>query len=521
MTKQYDVVVVGGGHNGLICASYLAKAGRKVLVLEANDAVGGAAATREFAPGFSVSACAHWLMQLNPQVSKDLALASHGLEFAARDLNSIALDLDGQHVTVTGDSVEGAGISAQDQAAYAEFYALFLKFAKVLGNAFSRRPPKLVESNLTDRFTLLKLGLDMKLLGKNDMSELLRLALINMYDVMEETFENPLLKAVLSFDGVLGSHMGPRSPNTVFGYIYRRLGDVYGYNGPAVVRGGMGKVGESLANAARAAGVEVRVSSPVASINCEAGKATGVTLVDGEVINCSSVVSNADPKTTLMKLVGSRNIETGTVRRVENVRMRGNAAKLHLALDGLPQFNHLSDNNVGHRLVIAPTMNYIEKAFNHAKYKEYSLEPAMDISIPTVHDSSLAPAGKHVMSVIVQFAPSDLKGGWEDQKETFKQIVIDKIAEYAPGIKDQIIASELLTPQDLEQEFHMSGGHWHHGEISLDQIMMMRPFPGSTQYETPIDDLYLCGAGAHPGGGVMGLAGKNAAREMIKRGAGA
>ena len=518
---DYDVLLVGGGHNGLVCATYLAKAGKKVLVLEANEQLGGASATREFAPGYSVSACAHWLNQLSPRVSKDMGLDQHGLELAARDLNSIGLSLDGQHVTVTAAGVEGSTLSAEDKAAYQDFDRLTLKFSKLLAKAFAVRAPKLAESNLTDRINLMKLGLGMKMLGKEDMSELLRLALINMYDVMEENFDNEVLKGLLSFDGVLGAHMGPRSPNTVFGYLYRRIGDIHGFQGSAVVKGGMGALGLAMANAAKAAGVEIRTGSFVQKVNLTDGRATGVTLAGGEVINAPLVVSNADPKTTFEKLVGYPNVETGLVRRVSQVRMRSNVAKLHLALDGLPQFTGLDATRVGQRLVIAPSMDYIEKAFNSAKYGEYSLAPAMDISIPTVHDGSLAPEGKHVLSAIVQFAPYDLKAGWDGHKENCKQQIIKTLEAYAPGIADQISASELLTPVDLEREFHMTGGHWHHGEISLDQVMMMRPFPGATQYGTPVDGLYLCGAGAHPGGGVMGLAGRNAAREIIKRGAAA
>jgi phytoene dehydrogenase-like protein len=514
-SDTYDVIVVGGGHNGLVCSAYLAKAGRKVLVLEANEVPGGGASTREFTPGYSVSGCANWLYQLNPEVVKDLGLQ---LDYAARDLNTIGLSADGKHLTVSGDTVSGDSLSDADKAAFGAFQTKMVKFAKLLNNAFQRRAPKLVENNLHDRMTLLKLGIDMKLLGKEDMQELLRLALINMYDVMEETFDDELLKSVLALDGVMGSHMGPRSPNTVFGYIYRRLGEVYGFNGPAQVKGGMGAVGTALASAAVACGVEVRTGARVASIDLEADSATGVTLSDGTTLTATTVVSNADPKTTFEKLVGFRNIEAGTTRRVSTIRMKGNAAKLHLALDGLPEFSGLSGDQLGQRLVIAPSMKYVENAFNHAKYGEYSLAPAMDISIPTVNDSGLAPTGKHVLSATIQFAPYELKAGWEDNRGVFKQVCIDLLAEYAPNIRSLITASELLTPADLEAEYNMYGGHWHHGEISLDQIMMMRPFPGATQYATPVDNLFLCGAGAHPGGGVMGLAGRNAAKEIIKRG---
>ena len=519
LDKSYDVIVVGGGHNGLICATYLAESGRKVLVVEANQAVGGASATSEFSDQFSVSSCAHWLFQLNPDVASDMGLNKQGLEFAARDLNTIALAEDGNHLIIDGDKLEGAGISDEDRSAFVDFNKQILKFSKLLSGAFNRRAPKLVEGNLTDRITLAKLGLGMKMLGKADMSDLMRLALINIYDVMEENFDNDLLKAAISLDSLLGSHMGPRSPNTVYGYLYRRMGDIYGFNGPAVVKGGMGAVGEAMAKAARASGVDIKVGTAVSKINIDIDQVTGVTLSGGQVVNAGLVVSNADPKTTFNKLVGLTNIETGIARRVKTVRMKGDAAKLHVALDSLPNFTGLSEEQMGQRLLIAPTMNYIEKAFNHSKYGEYSAAPAMDISIPTIHDTSLAPDGKHVMSVIVQFAPYELEGGWNDEnKEAFKQLVIDRIADYAPDLKDKIVASELLTPADLEERFHIHGGHWHHGEISLDQILTMRPFPGASQYGTSVDGLFLCGAGTHPGGGVMGLAGHNAAKEIIKRG---
>ena len=516
---DYDVLIVGGGHNGLVCAAYLAGAGRKVLVLEANDAPGGCAATREFAPGFSSSTCAQWLYQLSPAVNTDLALEKHGLQWAARDLASIALDPAGRHLSVTADTVTGEGLTAADQQAYRDFQKRMLKFAKVLAAAFAARAPALVESNLRDRMTLLKLGLGLKLLGREDMRELMRVILINMYDLMQENFDDPRLQALLSLDGVLGCHMGPRSPNTVFNYLHRRVGEVFGYAGPAQVKGGMGELGNALAASAVAAGATLRLGAKVASIATEAGRAVGVSLVDGQQTSAAVVVSNADPVTTFEQLVGFRNLETGTVRRVSQIRHKSGTARLHLALNGLPNFTGLDASQLGQRLVIAPTMNYIERAFNAVKYDEYSCAPALDISIPTVNDASLAPSGSHVLSATVQFAPFAPGGGWDAHRDKFISVILDCISSYAPGLREQVVASELLTPADLQREFHMAGGHWHHGELSLDQVLMMRPFPGASQYGTPVAGLYLCGAGAHPGGGLMGLAGKNAAEEIIRRGA--
>jgi len=525
MTKSnYDVIVVGGGHNGLICATYLAQSGKKVLVLEANASSGGAAATTEFSSGYSVSSCAQWLMQFNSDVSKEINPKKHGMKILAKNLKTIALSKDGNNIVFQGKSVSGDGLSDSDKQAYQRFYKRMQKFSKLLSGVLKRRPPKIVENNLMDRLTLLKLGIDMKMLGKEDMREFIRIILMNIYDVMEENFDNEHLKGAISLDGIMGSHMGPRSPNTVFGYLYRHTGDVFGYKGPSVIKGGMGAVGDALANAAKAAGVEIRFDSKVEAITTDAGVASSVVLTGDdndnvETISAEIIVSSADPKTTFEKLVGYKNVETGVVRNVHNIRMKGNAAKLHLALDGLPAFTGVAEKDLGNRLIIAPSMNYVEKAFNHAKYGEYSNAPAMDISIPTVHDKSLAPEGKHVLSAIVQFAPYDLKQGWNDEtKESFKQLLIDCLADYAPGIKALVLESELLTPVDLESRHHITGGHWHHGELALDQVLMMRPFPGATQYGTPVDGLFLCGAGSHPGGGVMGLAGRNAAKEIIKRG---
>ena len=527
MTNGYDAIIVGAGHNGLVCATYLAKEGRKVLVVEAGDSPGGAAASREFAPGYSVSSCAHWLYQLHPQVSRDLELERHGLQWAARDIASLLLDTGGEHLSLLGSQVEGARLTGEDREAWRGFHEKTGKYAKLLGKVFESRPPKLVESNLTDRLTLLKLGLGLKLLGREDMSDLMRIILTNMYDLMEEHFESPQLKALLSFDSVLGARMGPRTPNTVFTYLHRRVGEVFGFNGVSQVAGGMGALGDAMAASARSRGVELRLGARVSTIDMINGRAAGVTLEAGEQFRAPVVVSNADPVTTFEKLVGFRNMETGMARRVSQLRCAGGAAKLHLALDGLPRFTGLDDSQLGQRLVIAPDMNYIERAFNAVKYGDYSASPALDISVSSVNDPASAPPGCHVLSAIVQFAPYEPDGGWEaasavegeTHREHFTRLILGRIEEYAPGISQQVVASQLLTPADLERDYGMKGGHWHHGELSLDQVMMMRPFPGSTQYASAVDGLFLCGAGAHPGGGLMGLAGRNAAREVIRQGA--
>lgn len=517
MTDRYDIAIIGAGHNGLVCAQRLARAGRRVLVLEAGDSPGGCASTREFAPGFTVSDAAQWLYKLHPQVEGEMALASHGLKWLVRDLDSIALSADGSHVTLSGGQV--TGVSAADQAAFAAFAARNRKFTRLLAKLFTERPPKLVEANLLDRLSLFKLGLGLKMLGRDDMREFMRIVLMNMYDLMQETLDSAQLQALLSMDAVLGARTGPRTPGTVFAYLYRQLSAEFGFGGVGLVSGGMGSLGRAMAASAAAAGAEIRLGARVAAIEMEADRVTGVRLDDGCVIAASAVVSNADPVTTFRDLVGYRRIEAGTVRRITEIRHGSGTAKLHLALNGLPAFAGLSPQQLGQRLVIAPDMDYVERAFNAVKYDDYSAEPVMDISIPSLHDPGLAPAGQHVLSAIVQYAPYMPAGGWELHHETFQERLMDLLERYAPGIRRQVVASELLTPQDLEQRFGMVGGHWHHGEMSLDQVLMNRPFPGSGQYGTPVGGLYLCGAGTHPGGGLMGLAGRNAAREILRRGA--
>lgn len=510
MTDKFDAIVIGAGHNGLVCSALLAKAGKKVLVLEANEQVGGAAVTREFADGYSVSACAHLLFQLQPKVRKDLGLTP---KLASDDMQTIALSAVGGHVRYSGGVVEG--VSDDDVASYRVFHERMSRYADLLNTYLNKTPPRLGSKNIKDLATLARLGLDIRRLGKKQMREFLRLIGINIHDEVTERFDSPLLKGALSLDAVLGSHLGPRSPNTIMTYLYRLAG---GHGRLAAPQGGMGSVSEELGHAARSAGVTIRTGMAVQRIVVRNGRVAGVETVGGERFESMTVVSNADPKRTIMDLVGARHVETGFIRRVGHIRMRGNAAKLHLALDGLPAIEGLAKKDFAERMVIAPDEHYVERAFNPAKYGESSPEPVIEMTFPSFRDESLAPTGKHVMSAIVQYAPYDLKGGWDDSaKQAFIETCIKTIAKYAPDIESRISASELLTPVDIESEFHITGGHWHHGELVLDQFMFVRPVCGSAQYRMPLDGLYLCGAGAHPGGGVSGAAGRNAAKTILSR----
>lgn len=508
MTDKYDAIVVGGGHNGLICSALLAKAGKSVLLLEANGQIGGAAITREFAEGFTVSACAHLLYQLQPSVRKDLQLKP---KLAAADMATIALAEDGNHVHIDGASVDG--VSAEDAKSYRQFQKRMARFAKLLNTYLNKMPPRLGTKNFADLATLARLGFDVRRLGKTEMQEFLRLIGMNIHDEVVERFESPLLKGALSLDAVLGTHLGPRSPNTIMTYLYRLAGD---FGRVASPTGGMGSVTEEIAHIAREAGVTIRTAMPVKRIIVDNGRVVGVETDSGKRFDSLTVVSSADPKRTLLDLLGARHMEAGFTQRVHNLRSRGNAAKLHLALDGLPTIAGLDKKDLAERLVIAPDEHYVERAFNPAKYGESSPEPVVELTIPSLRDASFAPTGKHVMSAIVQYAPYDLKGGWtEAARAEFEAATIRVIERYAPDIAQRITASELLTPLDIEQQFHITGGHWHHGELTLDQFFFVRPVCGAAQYQMPVDGLFLCGAGAHPGGGVSGAAGRNAARAIL------
>ncbi|GMG88473.1 phytoene desaturase family protein [Biformimicrobium ophioploci] len=520
MTKQYDAIVIGGGHNGLVCAAYLGKAGKKVLLLEAADEVGGMARTREFCEGYRVSAGAHILHSLSAQVVKELALLDHGLDRSGHCLETVILDEQGAHVTAGRDSASGEGLSPEEIEAYASFKKKLRSYAELMQPMMRRRPPRVAALGFRDSVALAKLGWNMRFgLGTEEMRDFLRLAGINIYDVLDEFLgEGPAsdkLKGMISLDAVMGSFTGPRSPNTVFTYLCRLMGELEGDMQLPV--GGMGAVMQALANAAQAHGVEVRTAAPVSSIRTEKGCVVGVRLASGDDIDADIVVSNADPKTTFLKLLGAPKLEAGFANRVSRIRNRGTAAKLHFALRGLPKFTGLEEGQLRNRLLVASSSDFVELAFNPVKYEEVSDSPAIELVIPSLADPSLAPEGHHVMSIALPHVPYALKGGWDaEARKAFIDSVIASVERFAPGFTELVVDSELLTPADIEAQFGATGGHWHHGELALDQMLMLRPLYGAAQYTTPLDGLFLCGAGCHPGGGVSGLPGHNAAAAVLK-----
>jgi phytoene dehydrogenase-like protein len=512
---QYDSIIIGAGHNGLICAAYLAKSGQRVLVLEASAGPGGLAANREFHPGFHASV-AHSVSHFSKKVANDLKLASHGFASASKPLATIGLSTNNEHVVLHEGLVTGAG--AEDAEAYQVHSRFMRRLADVLKPFWLKKMPRIGDTGISDLLTFGRLALNIRTLGKQDMQEFLRVATLPARDLMDENFDNEILKAMLSWDGLVGSKLAPRSPNAaVLAMLYRMAGDSQG--GHSVPVGGVAGLIDSLCKSAAASGVEIRNNAAVSRVLIDGSAdglvATGAHLDNGEKIEADRVISAADPKRTFLSLVGVENLDIGFTNRIRRLRCDGYVGKLHLALNERPQFAGLPQADG--RMIIAPDLDAIEFAFDDAKYGECSKNPVMEIVVPSMHDASLAPSGQHVLSAHVMYVPRELKGGWTDvARDDIRERSIDTIARYAPDIRDQIIHSEFLTPADLEQKYHVTGGHWHHTEFAVDQMLMMRPTYGAAQYSTPIPGLYLCSAGSHPGGDLMGAAGHNAAHEILR-----
>lgn len=517
---SFDAIVVGGGHNGLVAATILAKAGLGVLVIEADREAGGGARTHEFHPGFRVSSLAHVLNRLHPGVVRDMELEKHGLELEGRAMPSVALTETGEPVVLRGaygESVEG--VASGDASAWGALRALLMRQVGVLKPSLDRRPPDLEGMALAEKVALGGLALSLKRLGREEMRDFLRMILMNVSDVLDEHLTSDPLRGLLAFDAVLGSHLGPRSPTSLIGLYYRLAGEVGGAAGGQMLpRGGMGAVVAAMRASTEKAGATIRTGMPVARILVENGRAVGVVLADGEEIRSQTVLSAINPKTTFADLVGPRELDTGFLRRVLAIRMKGNVAKLNLALAGVPQFTGVAAGDHCGRLVIAPSSDAVETAFNPAKYGAFSPEPVMEIVLPSLSDRSLAPDGACVLSANVQFAPYALKEGWEAGRPRLEKAIMAQLERHAPGIGKSVLASELMTPANIEARYSVPGGHWHHGEMQPDQMLMSRPVFGAGGYDTPIEGLYLAGAGSHPGGGVSGVPGMNAARRVLAHG---
>ena len=509
-----DVIIIGAGHNGLVCAASLARAGMDVLVLESGDSTGGMAAPRALSNDYHFPGLAHVTYPISPTIRKDLKLDRFGY-VPGKAIDTIALDANGEHLPLRPNAISGNRLGEADIEAYPEFRRQYLAFAKSLSPLFNNKPPRLKDMGLRDTATLARLGWNIRVgLGRESMYEFLRVAAINIYDVLSETFDSEQLQGALAVDAVMGSAMGPRTPGTVLTWLQRLFGEL---NGAPSLHSGEQLV-NALTQSAENAGTVIRCNTRVRKILVEDSRAFGVELDDGELVKARVVVSNADPRTTFSSLVGAPQLDTMFANRVAQIRGSGVVGKLHLALGGLPEFTGIDPTGLTNRLLVAPSMRYIEHAFNPSKYGECPDNPVLEITLPSTHNNALAPEGHHLMSVNVAFLPYDLDGGWAEQKTTMAYKVISQLERYSPGLKSLIVDHEFLTPRDIEREFDATGGHWHHGELSIHQSFMMRPTYGAAQYDTPIDKLFLCGAGSHPGGGLTGLPGRNAAKRILELG---
>jgi phytoene dehydrogenase-like protein len=522
--ERYDSIIIGAGHNGLVTAAYLAKAGKKVLVLERRPIIGGIAATEEIYPGFKFPACAHLAGAFAEQIIGDLALRQYGLELLPLDPHVFAPQRDRSGLTIPSDpgkaAVEIGRFSKNDGKNFASFCALAKNLASFLRTLYGVALPDQGSRQNVNIRELVKVGWRFHRLGEKEMYEFLRILPMSLADLLNEWFEAEPLKAVIAGAALLGCYVGPRQQGTSFLFLHQQLGASNGaLRSAGLVRGGIGNLPAALARAAEHHGADVRTDAEVARIVTRNGAATGVALRNGDEIDANVVISSADVKTTFQTLLEPSYLDPHFLLQVKNIRARGTLAKVNLALDTLPQFSGAeSGKELGGVIHIGPTLDYLERAADDAKYGRFSKQPFLEITIPTVRDPSLAPEEKHVMSIWMQYAPYDLRqGNWHGQREVLGDTVVSLIEEYAPGFKNSILHRQVLTPLDLQQVFGLTGGHIHHAEMALDQIFFMRPLPGWARYGTPVRNLYLCGSGTHPGGGVTGLTGYYAAREILQR----
>ena len=524
---RWDAVVLGGGHNGLVTAAYLGLAGLRTLVLERRERVGGAADTTELARGARVPTLAHTVGRLRPSVVRELDLRSHGLSLIAPDIRVFAPQVDGRAVTLWSDPDRTAealrDLSSADAGRYVEFDRLVRSLGRFLGELAAMTPPDIHSPRLADALAGLKLGRTFRGLGKHDARTITRVLPMAVADFVAEAFETDAIQAAIAWRGVQFCSLGPLSPGSTAVLLADSAGNDGGAAGQTVfARGGPGAVARALGGAARAAGVEIRTSAEVAAVTSRDGRATGVVLADGEEIEAAIVVSGLDPKRTLVDLVDPVALGPSLGWRASNIRTPGVVAKVNLVLRRLPAFRVARDDTdrlLGGRILVAPGIDAMERAFDASKYGRISDEPVLEVTIPSLMDPSLvegARAGTHVMSIVFQYAPFALRDAdWESSRDKVGELAIRSLETVAPGIAKLVTAREVITPVDLEREYGLTGGHPLHAEPALDSFFLWRPLLGHARYRLPLDGLYLCGSGAHPGGGITGAPGQNAAREIL------
>ena len=523
-SSKYDVIVIGGGHNGLVNAAYLARAGKKVLVLERRHVLGGAAVTEEVFPGFKFSVCSYVVSLLRPEIIRDLDLPRHGLEILPLD-GTFTPMLNGDHLWRVNDHGktrrEIARHSRLDAEAYDEFGKAMQAMCRFVKPILAMVPPDPATLNPKELMKLLFIGRRFQGMASEDKYNQVQLMTMSAVDFLDQWFETDVLKATMSASGIIGTFLGVRSPGTAYVLLHHYMGEIDGaFRSWGFARGGTGAISNAIADAAREAGAEIHTQAGIAKIIVRNGKAKGVVLTNGDEIYAGIVSSSVDPRHTFIHFIEEGLLPGDFLEEVRRYKFRGSSGKVNLALDALPNFRCMPGPGAHLRgaISISPSVEYMEKAYDDAKYGNFSRRPYIDIVIPSLTDPSVAPPGKHVLSCFVQYAPYKLRPGlnWDDQKEAFGNNVIDTIAEHAPNIRDIILHQQVLTPLDLEREFGLSEGNIFQGELSLEQLFFLRPVPGWAQFRTPIKNLYMCGSATHPGGGIMGAPGRLAALEILK-----
>jgi phytoene dehydrogenase-like protein len=521
---RYDAVVIGGGHNGLTAAAYLARAGRKVLVLERRHVLGGAAVTEEVFPGFRYSVCSYVVSLLRPEIIRELDLPSRGLEILPLDGTFTPMP-NGDYLWRVNDHAktrrEIARHSRLDAEAYDEYGRAMVEMARFVKPILSMTPPDPLALDPRELLKMLFLGTRFRRLGGEDRYNQLQLMTMSASDFLDGWFETDVLKATMAASGIIGTFLGVRSPGTAYVLLHHYMGEIDGaFRSWGFARGGTGAISNAIASAARDAGAEIRTSAAVARISIANGEATGVVLASGDEIAADLVLSSVDPSLTFLRFIEAKQLPGDFLDDVRRYKFRGSSGKVNLALDALPDFTCLPGpgRHLRGALSISPSIDYMERAYDQAKYGEFSRRPYIDMVIPTLTDPSVAPPGKHILSCFVQYAPYKLASGtWDDRREAFGDAVIDTLAEYAPNVRKIILHRQVLTPLDLEREFGLTEGNIFQGELTLEQLFFLRPVPGWAQYATPIRRLWMCGSATHPGGGVMGAPGRNAALRILGR----
>jgi phytoene dehydrogenase-like protein len=530
MSNQTDVLIIGGGHNGLVTAGYLARAGLKVTVLERRHVVGGASVTEEPWPGFKVSTLSYLCSLLQPRIIHELELHKYGYHIFPKDPSFFTAYPDGRHLffwqNMAQTVAEIAKFSKHDAAVYPQYENELEQLAEWVESLLLETPPNIVRRKLSDLLQMGRLGLNTLKLGDAGLVRLVKIMTQSAKDFLQERFESPEIKTTLATDGVIGTNGGPSTPGTAYILLHHVMGGAAGQRGLwGFVRGGMGGISLALAASAQAKGATIRTNASVERILVKEGRSYGVVLANGEEVTAKLVVSNAEPKRTFLQMLDSEQLEPEFRHSIESFRCEGSVVKINLALDGLPNFTafpNKSDKvvNLPHKTTmhVCPSIEYVDRAWDDALQGHLSTHPMLECTIPTAYDNTLAPPGKHVMNIFAQYAPYRLKDDtWTPQlKDHFADRCLDALAEYAPNIKNIILHRQVISPLDMEQEYGLTGGNIFHGEMNLDQLFFLRPVAGWANYRTPIQNLYLCGSGTHPGGGVMGAPGFNAAREILK-----